>query len=225
MKLKLSEIKQVRIGDLKPNKTNASYFRSEPGASERALMEDIRKRGILVPLVLRKDGTILSGHRRRFCAKHLKLKTVPAQYVLQRLTDQQEREYIIKDNLLRRHLSPGERQALYRLVCRDFDEKLLVRNNAEMGVSAREIAGKTGLNPKTVQFDITRLRRRKEKELAAGCGADAVHEKPVETYKRAIAKMLNAAIIDNAATVAELGRLADDSVRRLREIAKNRGMA
>ncbi|MBN2157892.1 MAG: ParB N-terminal domain-containing protein [Spirochaetes bacterium] len=224
MKLKLSPVTQVKTNVLKPNRKNSSYFRSESGSSEKALMEDIRKRGILVPLVIKKDGTILSGHRRRLIAKHLNLKTVPAQYVLQRLSDVQETEYIIKDNLLRRHLEPAEREALYRRIYRDFDDRLLVRNNRELGVNASEIAESTGLNPKTVGYDLARLRRNREKEIIAGSGIESANDKHLLTYKRAIARMLNVAIIENRATVKELQKISVDVVNRLDSIVKNRGM-
>ena len=44
-------------------------------------IESIDNHGILVPLVVKKDGTIISGHRRWRAAKALKIRTVPVKIV------------------------------------------------------------------------------------------------------------------------------------------------
>jgi ParB-like chromosome segregation protein Spo0J len=42
-----------------------------------ALVTDVRKHGILVPLLVTEDGLLLEGHRRLAVAKELKLTHVP----------------------------------------------------------------------------------------------------------------------------------------------------
>lgn len=51
MKIKLDEIIQVKVDQLKPNEKNISYFRSETRKYFDHLIADIEKRGILVPLI------------------------------------------------------------------------------------------------------------------------------------------------------------------------------
>jgi hypothetical protein len=222
MKLKLSEIYQIPVNSLKPNKKNIKFFHSETGAADKSLLEDIKRRGILVPLILKKDKTILAGHRRRLIAQHLKMKTVPGQYVLQRLTDEQETEFIIKDNLLRRHLSPEERRSLYMRIYKDLKERLLINNKSGMGVDIKKIAEETGLNPMTVNYDINHMRHELRKEINAGSGIDCKNEKCIKAYKTAIVKMLNVAIIDNKATVEALYEQTIDAMNRLDSIKRNR---
>jgi len=43
----------------------------------KGLKESIRQRGIIVPLVVTKDGEVVDGHRRLQCAKELSITTVP----------------------------------------------------------------------------------------------------------------------------------------------------
>jgi ParB-like chromosome segregation protein Spo0J len=69
------------ITSLKPHPLNAILY-EKPTAEDQAfrqLLDSVRQNGILQPLVIRNDGTILSGHRRHAAALSLGLCQVPVQ--------------------------------------------------------------------------------------------------------------------------------------------------
>src|SRR5690606_16097262 len=60
-------------------------------------IESVRRHGIMVPLAIKEDGTIISGHRRWHAALALKMEYVPVRVV--RYADElDEREAIIEFN-------------------------------------------------------------------------------------------------------------------------------
>lgn len=61
--------------ELKPHKTNIDIYGTE--SVDIDLVESIKNKGILEPLVIVDDNTILSGHRRWLAAKELKLERIP----------------------------------------------------------------------------------------------------------------------------------------------------
>ena len=109
--VKLEPVRDVAIAALTPHKSNV-LFADLPAKERAALKEDIRTRGVLVPVIATADGVILSGHRRVDICKELKKGFVPVCFVVGDLTPAQEREFLIKDNLLRRHLTADEKEKL-----------------------------------------------------------------------------------------------------------------
>lgn len=163
----LSEVKRVAPSDLTRNAKNIEYFDSEEDAYLHLLREDIRKRGILVPLIAKRDGTLLAGHNRLLLAQELRLKTVPVQYVQEELSDEREREFIINDNLLRRHLSLEKRITLYKLRYPDFEERFLNplnvpkagrKKSGDTATTLEQIAGDTGQSVSAVRMQVKRIR-------------------------------------------------------------------
>ena len=71
-----------------------------------ALRNDIKKRGVLVPIECDEEGNILDGHHRHKIAVELDIpfKTIVREFK----TEQEKREHVIKLNLCRRHLEPHE---------------------------------------------------------------------------------------------------------------------
>lgn len=107
----LSDIRYIAPSNLTANPMN-SFFNSETPEYFELLRNDIRDRGIIVPLLAKEDGTILAGHNRLLIAQELGLVSVPVQYILQSLTEEEERSFIFKDNIIRRQLSATEKQNL-----------------------------------------------------------------------------------------------------------------
>lgn len=163
--IKLSPVKHVSVDKLFPNKLNA-FFKVESSEYFTQLRDDISKRGIIVPLVAKSDGVLLAGHNRLLTAKVLKYKTVPVQYVLQTLTLEDERKFVITDNILRRQLNRNERLALYRTVYPDFDNWVQQNHSVVSGTcyfkeknlkhteSIKNIATKCGVSKHMLQRDI-----------------------------------------------------------------------
>jgi ParB-like chromosome segregation protein Spo0J len=219
--MKLSSIiSQVSSGKLKPNNANRQYFTRDDGKEITALEKDIQKRGIQVPLVAKQDGTLLAGHRRLLVAKKNGMKKVPVQYVVGKITPQEELEFLIKDNLLRRQLTPAEREALYRALYTDFDERILMTKGS-LAITAKDVAKKTGLNKNTVGYDLNRMRHKRKREIKKA--VDNVNVDAVDRFKKSVARMLNDAQVENAATVREfvaLARLAMERLESMQQLRK-----
>lgn len=68
-------ITEKSIQTLKPHPFNAAVYGQE--AVDEELLKSIVENGVLVPLTIKKDGTIVSGHRRFMAAKDAGLKRLP----------------------------------------------------------------------------------------------------------------------------------------------------
>ncbi len=73
-----------------------------------ALVLDVEQRGVVVPLDILADGTILDGRHRWQVARNLGLAEVPV-----RIVDPQDPvDFMVRAAILRRHLTTGQRKAL-----------------------------------------------------------------------------------------------------------------
>ena len=84
-----------KLTEIKPNKFNQVVYGKEKLSED--FVEDIRKHGVLVPVSIKRDGTLISGHKRVEACLHLKLKTIPANVVFYGNVND-EREAIISYN-------------------------------------------------------------------------------------------------------------------------------
>lgn len=96
----MSEIDTVQVkgykktNSLKPHPLHEEIYGD--GADE-ALIESIAQRGVLVPLLIKADGTIISGHRRWDAAKKLGLEELSVE--IKDFADElAEREAVIHSN-------------------------------------------------------------------------------------------------------------------------------
>ena len=112
---------EVETKKLKEHPFNLETFKDTQGYDFDALKEDIRKNGIKTELHITPDYVVLCGHQRLKAAKELGLKTVPCKIVSGLKTEEQEKEYIIKDNLLRRHLTTEQRMLLFAELSRLYE--------------------------------------------------------------------------------------------------------
>ena len=110
--LTLSPVRSTDTGKLKENPISAKHFRDLGGEDFEKLKADIQARGILVPLVAMKDGTLLAGHNRLRAAKQIGLEKIPVQWVEDDLSRKDQEGFVIKDNVLRRQLSAEEKESL-----------------------------------------------------------------------------------------------------------------
>jgi N6-adenosine-specific RNA methylase IME4/ParB-like chromosome segregation protein Spo0J len=99
--------------ELKPYEFNKAFFESLPKHEYGALKADIEKRGLTNDLQITKSKVILCGHQRHKIALDLALSHVPCKVVdIDEADELAVKEYVIKDNLLRRHLKPEQRAVL-----------------------------------------------------------------------------------------------------------------
>lgn len=218
--IKLTHVKQVAVSRLKPNPLNQKFFKPTDGANTDWLYNDIKKRGIIDPLIAMKSGLLLTGHRRLAIAKQLKLATIPVRYIENNLNTDQQKQFLVKDNMLRRHLTPKERKTLYRFLIPDFNERLENVNSQTMGINQSELASLSGINPKTVGYDLARMRRDAKKIRNSEAEVDHPDERAIYAYKKACAAMLNIAIISGKATLDEFKTVTRSTKERLEGILK-----
>ena len=84
--------------------------------------EDIRQNGIKVELHITKTNTILCGHQRWEIAKEIELKTVPCKIINIDESDKDKvKEYVIKDNLLRRQLTTEQKYNLIAMLSEVYE--------------------------------------------------------------------------------------------------------
>jgi len=101
------------VNTLKPYEFNKEFFEDIKGTDYDALKEDIKQNGIKVDLHITKSNTILCGHQRWEIAKEIGMKSVPIKVIdIDEKNNNKVKEYVIKDNLLRRHLSTEQKYIL-----------------------------------------------------------------------------------------------------------------
>jgi ParB family chromosome partitioning protein len=109
----LPEYVSVRLGELVESPTNPRKLFDEPQLQE--LAESIRSKGILSPLLVRRENShfeIVSGARRYRAAQLAGLPEVPVRVVT--LTDEEVLETQIVENLLRSDIHPFEEAKGFR---------------------------------------------------------------------------------------------------------------
>lgn len=154
--LPLSPVRRVAPAGLVANPGNTFAPLAEDKAA--ALRQDIKERGILVPLVVAADKrTILAGHNRHRIALDLGLDTVPVQYVERQLTEDETRRFIVADNMLRRpNTAAGTVAWLVATYPAFFTaDNLRGGDRKSKGhnvlLTAETIAAETGLSEKTIK--------------------------------------------------------------------------
>ena len=200
--LKLSPITQVYPTKLKRNNLN-SFFKEESPEFFSKLKDDVRARGILVPIIAKKDGTILAGHNRWYVSKLLSLPTVPVQYLNQVLSLDEERKFVIGDNVLRRQLKSEDRLNLYRLIYPDFDAELgsIGRGNNKSGnIRPKIIANDLGLPISSVNRDISLARANAEIARRSITNGDKVNSQFLDNFKRNLTTLLKSCKYENKQT-------------------------
>jgi ParB-like chromosome segregation protein Spo0J len=172
--LRLSEVRYVHPSELRANPMNA-IFRKESERYFQEIAEDIQKRGIIDALIARPDGMLLSGHNRLRVAERLGLERVPVRYLVDSLNEREEREFLIKDNLLRRHFSSAEKIRLYEHLYENFHERrqkaVEYGKKLSAGIATQpppdmltieQIARDTGQNPAKVKAELYRYYKKQE---------------------------------------------------------------
>lgn len=221
--MRLSDIHYVTPSELRANPMNSRLFKEESAGYFDRLRKDIREKGILNPLLATSSGKLLAGHNRLRIAEELDLPSVPVQYVEESLSEEREKEIIIKDNLLRRQFSSSEWVQLYKQLYPNFDEEIAKenrggdrksKNDAHVSalsedkngtsvvqtpskLTAKRIAEETGQTENAVK---KHLRAYKQKKLSSP--KSAVFSKPLS--KATVSPKEAAKTIDNILTEAKL---------------------
>ena len=109
----MSNIEQRELSQLKKHLVNTDIYGDEVNAE---FVASIKNLGVLVPLTVLPDGTVISGHRRMQAARIAKLKTVPV-IVRTDLTDPDEIERaLIESNRQREKSNETKAREAQRLL-------------------------------------------------------------------------------------------------------------
>lgn len=69
-------MQQININELKPHPRNTEFFDDMTGEKWNEFLESIKSRGVIEPIVITPDKTIVSGHQRVRACKQLGISTV-----------------------------------------------------------------------------------------------------------------------------------------------------
>jgi ParB family chromosome partitioning protein len=97
-----AEVRPIHL--LRPNPLNPRGELDPAGLDE--LADSIRAQGVLQPLLVTPDGTVVAGHRRLAAARQAGLTEVPV--MVRDLDRAQQQEIMLVENLQRQDLSPVE---------------------------------------------------------------------------------------------------------------------
>lgn len=92
---------KIKLSSLQKNKNNPRYITADKLEKLKASIESFEQMLEARPIVTDEDGVILGGNMRYEALKALGYKEIPAAWVktLTGLTDEQKREFLIKDNV------------------------------------------------------------------------------------------------------------------------------
>ena len=83
-------VQDISITELKVHPENTKYFDDIKGPTYERFKKSIKEEGIITPLILSSDKTIISGHQRYKAACELNIKTVPV-IIKKELKDENEK--------------------------------------------------------------------------------------------------------------------------------------
>ena len=132
----------VPIELLRPHPKQNEYFQPLDDQTYTELKSDIEQNGILTPLLIRTDYTIISGHQRYRVSEELGKKELPV--IFKEMDDEEAERTLITDNVLRRHLTPMELSNLAMVLKNQFGIKNGSRKTKEGQKGIPEIANLIG---------------------------------------------------------------------------------
>lgn len=163
---------QRRTTGLKPHPMNRKLYGEEVLPPE--FVASIRENGILVPLAVKEDGTIISGHRRWQAALALKMEYVPVQAV-RYADDLDEREAIIEFN--------RQREKTFSQKMAEAEElEAVERERAEKVRRQKISASRSG---ETVETLPPSQKTRDKVASAVGLGSGRTYDKAAKVWEAA----------------------------------------
>ena len=153
------ELEYIHPDTLKGHPQNAELFNPLTGADYERLKADIQANGIHDALIVTPQGadgkrTVLAGHNRLRAARELGLTQIPVR-VKQFKNNAEQTRFIIRDNILRRQLSTGEKAALLARLYPDTMNRKDKGGHPSKGDTVspliKDIADETGLSERQIQ--------------------------------------------------------------------------
>lgn len=103
-------IKNLLISTLKEHNENEKYFDNVTGEDYTNLLNSIKNTGVLTPLLVSADMTIISGHQRIKACKELGFESVPCIIRDDITTEEEKLEHLISSNFGRTENNPTKRR-------------------------------------------------------------------------------------------------------------------
>jgi hypothetical protein len=229
--VKLSEVLYLNPNELKKNPLNKELFRDESPGYYKELSDDIKKRGIIVPLIAKIDGTILAGNNRLSIAAKLGLKEIPIQKVLSKLTIDEERDFIIKDNLFRRQLSLEDRKRLYKTLSSEERQKIIIKRYSKKEIIKENRGGdrkslKKGSKTGTPVFDPSSTEKPLYKKISNELGgSEFTAKEDLTKIRKELKKIKNksnrTALLKGVEQIESLKKKINKINKKIEEIDKN----
>jgi site-specific DNA-methyltransferase (adenine-specific) len=141
----------IEVSKLKEYEFNKDFFDDLNKGDYNALKKDIEKNGIKTELHVLPDYTVICGHQRLLVAKELGLKEVPVKIVNGLGSVEQVKEYVIKDNLLRRQLSTEQRYVLLDALSKLYETGRGIYGVGRPKLEDAKVASPYDVNEKTAQ--------------------------------------------------------------------------
>ncbi len=94
----------IKVSELKPHPQNDKYFDDITGGKWEDLLQSIRRRGVIEPIVITEDKTIVSGHQRVRACKELNIDTILCEVRLYDDDDKTSKEDKILEDLISTNL-------------------------------------------------------------------------------------------------------------------------
>jgi hypothetical protein len=146
-----SKMAQWSVFHVHPHPRNAEILGGSADSVEyKTLLASVRHCGILEPLVIRRDGTILSGHLRFAAALELGMHDVPVVVVEDFPSTREELEFMLRCNTDRRQLTSSQVVASYRRL-RELSTPRGKRGGAPGGNEEPVAASAQGIDPAKLQ--------------------------------------------------------------------------
>jgi ParB/RepB/Spo0J family partition protein len=150
---KMSEvIKNLLISTLKEHGENEKYFDNVVGEDYTNLMTSIKNNGVLAPVIVSADMTIISGHQRVRACKELGFESVPCIILDSVITDEEKLEHLISSNFGRSQNSESKRnKAILKYVELCGLKRGEKANPQKCGLQQKEIAKIMGISERKLQ--------------------------------------------------------------------------
>jgi len=147
-------------------KINPEYEKILPPLSKEeyeALKNSIKKEGLLIPIVVNEENTIVDGHHRYKICKEL---GISVRVVTKKFSNKlEERKFVILSNLHRRHLNAYQKAEMGMLLYEIEKEKAKVRRARHVGADGKAselVAKEIGLSSRTFERALKVIREGSE---------------------------------------------------------------
>lgn len=94
----------IKVSELKPHPQNDKYFDDITGGKWEDLLQSIKRRGVIEPIVITEDKIIVSGHQRVRACKELNIDTILCEVRLYDDDDKSSKEDKILEDLISTNL-------------------------------------------------------------------------------------------------------------------------